>query len=745
MENKKFNAQKSRKEQKMKKMTVLLCGVVILFQVFVSSESFMQTKNPPYSTPTSSIPSKRNPTIQEQKDMFEPARKLLLEKGVPFEPEVLLSSDWREQLSSSFNQINELQTTLRAENKMEGVQIADTIILPEKVELTGDLVILANTIVFEGRQNIIKGVGKNIYVFPIRESFHIEKTFEDTMQEQGLSKQSLPAINQRVYEKFQFVKKAENSVLTVSVNGQGYNEWLARQKQLKDRKPSTSKPELNDPVPCPPQTPNCNGGQGAQGVMGSPGYYSGYIPPSPVNGANGRCDLNSPNGLNGFPGNNGATGPENAGIGGIGDNGGQGGTIMFNITAPFNAGYVFESKGGRGGTGGTGGFGAPGDNAQDGGAGGNGQDCSCQQGGAGTGGDGKNGGRGGKGGIGGTGGPGGPGGRGGTINIYVPYNFPNPAPIDARFSGGTPGLPGEGGIGGTPGISGSGGMRGRALGNDNCPSSSAHDGNEGNTSTSLGSGDRGPQGTPGTTGEIGSYFLEYLPPPTTPTPTPTPNPTPPPTTCQYGERRDCGNCRDGIDNDFDGDVDFDDVGCLTSPIVIDIDGNGFSLTNYQNGVLFDLDSNGFPERIAWTSANSDDAWLTLDRNGNGTIDNGEELFGDITPQPMSLTGEERNGFLALAVYDSPQNGGNNDNQIDARDSIFAQLRLWQDRNHNGISESSELQNLARSEIRTIELRYRESRRTDEHGNRFRYRAIVRDARGAQVGRWAWDVFLTTAP
>ena len=183
-----------------------------------------------------------------------------------------------------------------------------------------------------------------------------------------------------------------------------------------------------------------------------------------------------------------------------------------------------------------------------------------------------------------------------------------------------------------------------------------------------------------------------------------------------------------------------------TPIIMDVNGNGYNLTSAVNGVNFDSYGDGGPERLSWTAAGSDDAFIVLDRNSNNTIDNGSELFGNFSPQPdPPPLGEEKNGFLALAEYDKLFNGGNSDGFINRRDDIFDQLRLWQDANHNSVSEASELFTLPHLGLRKIELDYREARRTDEHGNQFKYRARVRDVNDAQLGRWAWDVYLVTQP
>jgi hypothetical protein len=225
------------------------------------------------------------------------------------------------------------------------------------------------------------------------------------------------------------------------------------------------------------------------------------------------------------------------------------------------------------------------------------------------------------------------------------------------------------------------------------------------------------------------------------TPTPGGNCTPPPT----GRPPVAQECLEPGDCNFQYEM-WNTTWCrctcrAQSPVLVDVAGDGLRLTDSAGGVSFDLDSDGAADRLGWTQAGSDDAWLALDRDSDGRITDGRELFGNFTPQPEPAAGAEPNGFLALAEFDRLEGGGNGDGVIDSGDVVFTGLRLWQDANHDGVSQPEELYALQSLDVARLHLDYKASRRVDGHGNQFKYRAKVDDAKGAKAGRWAWDVFL----
>ncbi|MCC6392303.1 MAG: hypothetical protein IT167_17010 [Bryobacterales bacterium] len=173
--------------------------------------------------------------------------------------------------------------------------------------------------------------------------------------------------------------------------------------------------------------------------------------------------------------------------------------------------------------------------------------------------------------------------------------------------------------------------------------------------------------------------------------------------------------------------------------MIDLVGSDFRLTSATNGVWFDIVGQGKRLRLAWTIAGSEQGWLALDRNQNGRIDDGIELFGNHTPQPLST---DPSGFRALAVYDNHSNGGNGDGEVSELDEIYGRLVLWVDRNHDGVSQPSELLKLREAGIASISLAYVPARRKDKYGNEFRYRTRVTPLRASRVSKSAWDIFLS---
>ncbi|MFL6264290.1 MAG: hypothetical protein ACJ76Y_31775 [Thermoanaerobaculia bacterium] len=173
------------------------------------------------------------------------------------------------------------------------------------------------------------------------------------------------------------------------------------------------------------------------------------------------------------------------------------------------------------------------------------------------------------------------------------------------------------------------------------------------------------------------------------------------------------------------------------PIILDLDQNGFHLSGTGDPVSFDIDADGIPDHIAWTGRGEDDAFLCLDRNHNGKVDDGGELFGYATP--LSSGEPAQVGYRALAELDDPAAGGNGNGKIDAADRIFHDLCVWIDRNHDGASQAGELYTLDQAGIVALGYNYKTIRLTDGFGNLFRYVSQA-EMRGSTGRVTSWPTF-----
>lgn len=231
-----------------------------------------------------------------------------------------------------------------------------------------------------------------------------------------------------------------------------------------------------------------------------------------------------------------------------------------------------------------------------------------------------------------------------------------------------------------------------------------------------------------------------------------------------------------------------------SPIVIDTKGTGFKFSDPDKGnyVTFDLGGNGKYEKLSWPEAGSNNMWLALP-DTNGTVSNGKQLFGNFTPHSDGgVAGHPNpNGFLALAWYDQPSQGGDGNLILDQKDAIWFKLRLWdasrclQNPNEPCVSQPGELHSLESEGIYSISLLWDGLSKmpagtpaalqkdgspvygplgapTDVVGNQYRFYSLLNpDAenlpandkgetccdlhRQSHDGRWAIDVYLKYVP
>jgi hypothetical protein len=178
-----------------------------------------------------------------------------------------------------------------------------------------------------------------------------------------------------------------------------------------------------------------------------------------------------------------------------------------------------------------------------------------------------------------------------------------------------------------------------------------------------------------------------------------------------------------------GEWRYDIADCST-PLVLAFDDEPITFTNPHGA--FDLSGRDALVRTDWVSSNT--PWLVYDRNANGTIDDGSELFGSMTRLP----GGERatNGFLALAPLDADRDGW-----LTANDPAFAELALWRDRDQDRASSTDELIPLAGSVV-ALSLNYADVPRcvagSCEHE---RAELVFRDAEGNERRGSVVDVYL----
>ncbi|WP_239362970.1 calcium-binding protein [Snodgrassella communis] len=165
----------------------------------------------------------------------------------------------------------------------------------------------------------------------------------------------------------------------------------------------------------------------------------------------------------------------------------------------------------------------------------------------------------------------------------------------------------------------------------------------------------------------------------------------------------CEHLRDWLDLPRDGKY------YVYDPLVLDLDGDGIETTGSRklSGALFDHDGDGIRTATGWVKA--DDGLLAVDRNGDGIINDGTELFGDSTL--LADGSKAANGYAALREFDS-----NGDGRVDAQDANFDQLRVWRDLNQDGICQSNELFTLEQVGVKALNLANKNSNANLKNGN-----------------------------
>jgi hypothetical protein len=169
-----------------------------------------------------------------------------------------------------------------------------------------------------------------------------------------------------------------------------------------------------------------------------------------------------------------------------------------------------------------------------------------------------------------------------------------------------------------------------------------------------------------------------------------------------------------------------------SPIILDLNGNGVTTQSIDNGVKFDVFGVDHKVNTGWVAGG--DGLLVMDRNHDGTVNGGTELFGEGTT--LADGKKAANGYAALAELDSSGDG-----KISSADASFSDLMVWVDGNSDGVSEASELHTLASLGITQLDLKAQASTEVN-NGNLVGLTSSYSTADGATHGMA--DVWFATS-
>jgi hypothetical protein len=470
------------------KLRLNLTGLVLLalltnFAIVTSRQTTDKTTGNQKFSPTTE---KARAQLQRAARMSGTVRRMsamLTKQKVPFEPTILFARNWKSLVRPYLEAMPEMSKTATLPERFGGATIANIVYLPDKIELTGDTVIVANYLVFGSRQVEIVGYD-DLLVFPLKSV--LSDNVKGDVGQKGSAVRLMKARYDNENKLLSALKEKQLATpesIRIKLDGWGRDQFLERER-LRKSGVVAHHAALQTNVD---RKAGATGATGETGERGEPGQ----TPPQASPGADGTC-AGDPRGGVGEPGH----AATQAGIGGEGKRGvnGDPGTTL---NWPLDAAVSWYSFSARGGNGGQGGEGGPGGFAAMGGQGGDGglaAVCPCPQF-SGNGGPGGPGGSGGLGGAGGKGGPGANGGRGGTINLSIPCNYQGAYETNVtRGDEGPGGEPGRGSIGG---LGGPGGAGKPGASNPSCPSLGGSPGAPG------GGGRPGEPGDHGTRGEDG--------------------------------------------------------------------------------------------------------------------------------------------------------------------------------------------------------------------------------------------------